>query len=239
MNRWRQATMDVVQIPYRLKKKNIYIIIIFAFVFVFAQLTLVSYYDSMQKKEHSITIVKMKVIHRGYTVVAVLRKEHGSKRWTVFISLKAKQTTQTKSEKTNKQTNYTSHKWIREATAQTGNFVSIFFLFLVCLFICCRSFFFFFSCSTLKIEAKLQTPVTHAEKTQDKQRRSCQVCIGTVGIVKANFTTEEPLYAQRFICDLRSADSFVSRVQTKYNRYRKEGKTNKHNNLLGPCLLDR
>lgn len=136
----------------------------------------------------------------------------------------------TNKKRKNKQTNKQTTLHTNESERQLPRLATLFLFSFCFLFVC--SFvvvvFFFFSCSTLKIEVKLQTPVTHAEKTQDKQRRSCQVCIGTVGIVKANFTTEEPLYAQRFICDLWSADSFVSRVQTKYNRYRKEGKqTNK------------
>lgn len=58
--------------------------------------------------------------------------------------------------------------------------------------------------------------------------RATSVCIGTVGIVKANFTMEEPLYAQRFICDLRSADSFVSRVSRQNSVV--ENKENKQTN---------
>lgn len=82
------------------------------------------------------------------------------KRWAVFISLKAKQTTQTKSvQNTTLHTNESERQLPRLAT-----------LFLS-LFVCCL-FPFVFSCSTLKIEVKLQTPLTSAEKTKDKQTRS-------------------------------------------------------------------
>lgn len=38
---------------------------------------------------------------------------------------------------------------------------------------------------------------------------------------------EEPLYAQRFICDLRSADSFVSRVSRQNTTVIDNKQTNK------------
>lgn len=75
----------------------------------------------LQKKQHSITIFKSNVIHHGYTVVAVLRgnhliKEHGSKVGGLYF-------TEGKENSTNKTIqNYTSHKWIREATGPTGKF---------------------------------------------------------------------------------------------------------------------
>lgn len=76
--------MDVVQIPYRLKKKKItqikIIIIIFAFVFVFAQLKLLSYYVSKEKKQKTFNNYSQ---NDGNTLwlhcSSSTEKEHGSK----------------------------------------------------------------------------------------------------------------------------------------------------------------
>lgn len=87
-----------IQILYRLK----------SFFFFPSTITLLSYYVSTGKKQHSITIFKSNVIHHGYTVVAVLRgnhltKEHGSKVGGLHF-------TEGKENSTNKTIqNYTSH----------------------------------------------------------------------------------------------------------------------------------
>lgn len=52
----------------------------------------------------------MKVIPRGYTVIAVLRKEHGSKMGTLHFTEGKANNTSKKCKKKTKEKDYTSHK---------------------------------------------------------------------------------------------------------------------------------